>query len=133
MKGFEDVTLSWAGKDYVVPADRQLMLIAEIEDALSGPNNVPAVAVLTRPAGPGHARLASAYGAALQYAGAEVSEGEIYMALQEDMADGNAGVQVKLQNATLGLLAIVSPPVYSRLMALGDTVEPGKPEAPPEA
>lgn len=129
MRGFEDVTLAWEGAEYTVPANEQLMLICEIEDALQGGGGVPAVVLLTRPGGPSHARLCRAFGAALRYAGAEVSDDEVYLKLQGDMADGRGEVAQELTGVTLALLAIVSPPTWSRITALGQDKEPGKPKA----
>lgn len=129
MKGFQDITLSWAGESYTVPADQQLRLIAEIEDALMDRDGTPAVAVLSRRGGPTQARLSAAFGAALRYAGAHVTDDEVYLTLQEDIANMNTDVQSKIQAATLGLLAIVSPPVMSRIHAMTESEAPGKPQA----
>lgn len=123
MKGFEDVNLSWQGETYTVPANEQLMLIAVIEDKLSDGTGAPAVAALMRDGGPGFARLAAAYGAALHHAGASVSPEEVYLSMQESFAGGEAEVAEKVQAAILGLLSIISPPVYRDLMGVA---KPGK-------
>lgn len=112
MKGFEPVTLSWAGESYTVPAENQLMLIATLEDALAGPSGEQAVSVLLRKGGPSFARLSGAYGAALRYAGADVSDDEVYLSIMDDMAKGgDEEVMGKVQNAVLGLLMIIAPPM----------------------
>lgn len=120
MKGFEDVTLSWKGEDFVVQANRQMMLIAEIEDVLVKPGQ-QAVTVLLN--GPAHSRLARAYGAALRYAGASVTDDEIYLSITADLAEGKADAVVKIQAAVLGLLAIIAPPIARKLT---ETSEPGE-------
>jgi len=112
---FEPVTLSWKGEQFVVAPERTLPLIAAIEDALMGPGGEPPVAMLTRQGGPGYARLSAAYGAALRYAGAQVTDEEIYTSIQEDFAASDNSVAVKVQGAILGLLAIISPPVSAKL------------------
>lgn len=125
MQGFAPVTIGWAGKDYVVPANKQLMLIAEIEDALAGKNGDQAVAVLFRRNGVPHSRLAAAYGAALRYAGANVSDQEIYLSIHSDIANGSReAVYEKTAAMVLGLLAIVSPPVIEK--AKERSIDPGK-------
>lgn len=111
MKGFEPVTLEWAGTKYTVPAEGQLMLIAKIEDALSGASGQPAIVTLTRSGGPSYSKLAQAFGAALRHAGADVSDDEVYLSIMEDFAAQNADVAVKVQAAILALLAIIAPPV----------------------
>lgn len=130
MRGFEQVTLSWCGKSFTVPAEDQLRLIAEIEDALADKAGTPAVLALTQRGGPSYSRLAGAYGAALRYAGAEVSDAEIYLTITEDLAKGDAAAAVKMQDAVLGLLAIIAPPVHRQLMG-GDA--PGKASGEEEA
>ncbi|MGK7753780.1 hypothetical protein [Roseovarius sp. C03] len=125
MKGFEPVTISWKGEAFTVPAEDQLPLIAKIEDALSDQSGRPAVLVLTTRGGPSYSRLAAAYGAAMRHAGASVTDAEIYLSITEDLAKGDAEIAEKLQNAVLGLLAIIAPPVYRQLTSRG---EPGKPE-----
>lgn len=114
---FEPVTLGWQGDEYTVSPERTLALIASIEDALMGPNGEPPVAMLTRAGGPGYARLSRAYGSALRYAGASVTDEEIYVSIQEDFAKSDNTVAVKVQRAILGLLAIISPPVSAKITA----------------
>lgn len=122
MQGFEDVTLSWGGESYTVPADQQLMLVARIEAAIRAASGKQAVPFLLTPGGPDYAALSMAYGAALRYAGCDVTDADIYLAIQEDMAEQKADVAIKVQGAIMGLIAIVSPPLGSKL--LGD--EKGK-------
>jgi len=116
IKGFGPVKLSWAGATYEVPADRQLLLVAEIEDALRGGGGPSAVQLLMQPGGPGTARLALAYSAALKFAGADVSGDEIYLSIMQGLADQDHGALVQVQNAILMLLAIVAPPITQALL-----------------
>lgn len=117
MQGFEDVTLSWRGEDYIVPADQQLMLIAKIEDALAGESGEQALSVLMRSQGPPHARMAMAFGAALRHAGANVSDNDVYLSMQSDLSKGKADRIAAIQMATVALISIVSPPMGSALRA----------------
>ena len=129
MKGFEDVTLGWGGEEYTVPANNQLMLIAQIEDALAGTSGQQAVNVLLRSGGPSHSRLSQAYGAALRYAGATVTDDEIYLSIMEDFASGSNDSASKIQGAIMGLLAIVAPPI-ARAVAADEPAKKPKPRKP---
>ena len=125
MRGFEDVTLTWAGADYVVPASNQLMLIAKIEDALSGDSGQQALSVLFRKEGPPHSRLAAAFGAALRHAGARVTDDEIYLSIQRDLAgQSKAQKTASIQSCIMAILAIISPPQFDAV--IGKAEEPEK-------
>jgi hypothetical protein len=125
MLGFEPVTLTWKGVAYTVPAREQMLLIAKIEDALSGDTGQQAMTVLFRRQGPPHSNLAAAYGAALRHAGARVTDAEVYLSIQTDIAEKSRDeVMATIQGAIIGLLSIISPPVARSMGAL--------PEAGPE-
>ena len=111
MQGFEDVTFEWKGEKYTVPANRQLMLIAKVESALSGDTGRQAVDLLLQPSGPPHAHLAMAFETALRYAGAVIDDGEVYLAIMEDFANGSGDAALKLNTATLTLLSVIAPPI----------------------
>ena len=117
MHGFQPVTLTWKGARFTVASEDQLRLIAEIEDALRDASGAPAVAMLTRKGGPSYGRLAPAYGAALRYAGADVSDDEVYLSIVERLGEGDPTVAIETQSAVLGLLAIIAPPLHRRIMA----------------
>ena len=125
MHGFDDVTLSWRGRDYTVPANRQLMLIAKLEDALA-PDGGQAIATPFRPGGPKHTTLAQAFGAALRYAGAQVTDDEVYLSIHEDIAaKSEQAVAITIQSMILSLLAIISPPT-ARALAGSAKEDPAK-------
>jgi hypothetical protein len=120
MHGFEDVTLSWQDKAYTVPANKQLMLIAKIEAALAGENDEQALAVLFRKNGIPHTRLAAAFGAALRYAGAQVTDEEVYLSIHTDIANkSRQEVAAKMQGMLMALLAIISPPSFKAATSAG--------------
>lgn len=130
MKGFEPVTLTWGGASYTVPADKQLMLIAKIEDALESEGSDPAIWILFRKGGVRLTKLAAALGAALRYAGADVSDGEIYLELAEDAANfskSDATMRGKILVASL--LAIIAPPVMKKAAEMGSAATAKKPQA----
>jgi len=126
MQGFEPVTLTWAGAEYTVPADKQMMLIARIEDALTynpatGEHDDQALSVLFRKKGPPHSRLAAALGAALRYAGAKVEDAEIYLAIQNDLANQSRDNRFMIiQSTIVALLSIISPPAAKAVTGKGD-------------
>ena len=113
MRGFEDVTISWRGVDYNIPAKGQMMLIAKLEDALSGDSGQQAMTVLFRKEGPPYSRLAAAFGAALRHAGAKATDEEIYLSMQADLANRSKESRTAtIQNCILALLSIISPPTF---------------------
>lgn len=115
MQGFEDVTIGWGGVDYTIPSERQLMLVAKIEDALGGEAGDQAIAVLLRPAGPPMSRMASAYGAALRMGGAQVTNEEVYLAMMAGLGSDKAGAVSEMQGYILAMLSVVSPPMGKAL------------------
>ena len=127
MQGFEDVTLTWREQSYTVPADRQLMLIAKLESALA-PETGQAIDVLFRKGGPPHTVLAQAFGAALRYAGASVTDDEVYLSIHQDIAaKSRKQVAYTLQTMILALMAITSPPTARALAAAAKDDAPKNP------
>ncbi len=124
MQGFEDVTLSWQGQSFTVPANKQMMLIAKIEDALGGENGDLPLSVLFRRQGPPHTRLAAAFGAALRHAGAKVTDEEIYLSIQTDMISKSKREQTaSIQACIFALLSIISPPAVASLKGNAEPTE----------
>jgi hypothetical protein len=122
MDGFQPVTLTWKGKDYVVPADRQMKLIRAVEGALIGERGGQVIAILFNKGGVPHGALAEAFGAALRYAGARVTDEEVYFSIHEDIAAGSqAEVVLKTQSMIWGLMSIISPPVTRAASGAADT------------
>lgn len=109
MKGFEPVTLSWQEESYTVPADRVFELVGTIEEILMKGDTVPAVLLLLGGGLP-YTRLSRAFGAALRFAGAKVSDEEIYLSVNEQLAKGDMDGAVLLQQANMALLEVISPP-----------------------
>jgi len=95
---FEPVKIKWDGEEYEIPANRVMGLIERIEDHISfadlGGKN------------PKIGKISRAWAEVLRYAGAAVSDDEIYM----QMFDGATGGQI--QTAVFGLMEIMIPPAY---------------------
>lgn len=94
---FQPVMLSWKGDDFEVPADRVMMLIAQVEDIVTLPE-------LLSPKGRPLAKISMAYGAALRYAGAKVRDDEIYASMFSEGSSESAA------SAVNGLLSMMLPP-----------------------
>lgn len=115
MQGFSDVKISWRDKEFTIPANNTLMLIAQIEGILSGGTNEQAISVLLRPGGPPYSALAASFGAAIRWAGGEVTDEEIYISMQDDMAKGGTDALAAINGSVIALLSIMSPPLASKL------------------
>lgn len=97
----QPVTLTWAGKEYIVAADKVMRLIAVVEDQIS-------LGELLRDKGAPLAKLASAYAAALTYAGCKVAADDVY----SDMFAGDAASKIAEHVGTL--LGAMIPPEHLR-------------------
>jgi hypothetical protein len=97
MSIFKPVTLSYAGKNYTVAATKLLPLLAQIEDVIT-------LQDLTNVKGAPIVKLSQAYGLALRYAGADVSDEEIYESV---FSKSGAGF---VTAAVSGLLSMMIPP-----------------------
>lgn len=132
MDRFEPVTLGWGEHTWEVPPDRVLRLVARVEDALVEDSDQTALALLTRPQGPGLARLARAYGVALRYAAAQAgakrgdvpTDDEIYLSIEGKMGEGR-GVEAMsaIQSHVLALFAIIAPQTYQAATGKAEAAE----------
>lgn len=98
---FEDITLGWNDKNYVIPADRVLGAVARIEHHVTlqellayGERGTAPMAVLAR-----------AYASVLRYAGAQITDDEVYKGMFSD------GDTLKIVDDLMsGLLGMMLPP-----------------------
>lgn len=74
---FQKVTLTWAGKDHVIPPTRLLMAIAAVEEIVS----LPELAAMYFRGPIKFAKLAMAYATLLRFSGAPVTDDEVFKAL----------------------------------------------------
>jgi hypothetical protein len=77
---FEKITLGWRDRDYVIPADKVMMAIAVVDEIITY-GELCMIAQIGRPP---LAKLAQAYGAVLRFAGAKVSDEEVYEGMFTD-------------------------------------------------
>lgn len=93
---FEPVKITWDKKEYEIPANQVMGLIARIEDHISFADlvgNKPKIG-----------KISTAWAEALRYAGAKVSNEEVY----SEMFSGATGSQIT--SAVSGLMEIMIPP-----------------------
>ena len=102
MASFEDVRLQWAGEDYVIKANRMLGAIARIEDVVTL-NELQRFGLRgTAPM----AKIAMAYGAVLRYAGAKVTDDEVYAGM---FGAGGTSAEAVVESVST-LVAMMIPP-----------------------
>ncbi len=99
---FDDITLEWEGVPYKLAGDQKIMkVLAAVEDHITiselitqqQSGNVPL------------AKLSAAYAVMLRFAGARISDAEVYRGMWQGMADSSS-----IATAVSALLAIMVPP-----------------------
>lgn len=130
---FQEVSLEWDGETFNVPAEGQLKLVQIIEDALRGPGGENALTMLFKAGGPGNARLSAAYGAALRYAGAMVSDEDVFDYIDAAQSEGDHAALSVVQSGVMGLMAIVSPRGHAKWLKAVEDLELATPEKPDPA
>jgi len=110
MGAFDDIKIGWAGKEYTIPARKALGAIAQIEEVVT-------FAELLRYAQAGQmplAKISKAYATVLRYAGADVSEEDVYLGM---FADDSSQQMAFI--AMQGLMEMMIPPSVKRRFANG--------------
>jgi len=102
MGSFEDIHLQWADSEYVIRANKVLGAIARIEDVLTLNELQRFSARGTAPM----AKLSMAYGAVLRYAGAKVTDEEVYAGMFGSTGTGADAVVESIS----ALVAMMVPP-----------------------
>lgn len=100
---FEEVKLTWGGKEYTIPPDGMLRCIAEIEDVMT-------LGELANAQGKGRlplAKLSTAFAIALRHAGASVTNEEVYAGMFEG---GGVELRRRSMTAVFMLQAMMIPP-----------------------
>ena len=93
---FQDVTLGWKGKNFVVKSNDVMRLIAKVEKEIT-------LGQLTQESGPPLAALAMGYCVALSHAGHSVEWDDVYAALFQ-------GEGANVSAAVTGLMLLMMPP-----------------------
>lgn len=105
MAVFEEVTLTWEGREYTIAPDRLMQAIARIEDTLTLAELHDYAQRGTAPLG----KLAIAYASALRHAGAPVTSDQVYAGMFRQDGAG-VSVEAAAMAAINGLLAMMLPP-----------------------
>lgn len=104
MSIFEEVGLTWQGKEYTVPADKVMGLVEVVEDIIT----------IEELSGRGikRAKVARAFAAALRYAGAgKIDHQDVYNQLF------GADAMISTTAAVNGLLSLMIPPEHLQTKA----------------
>jgi hypothetical protein len=100
MKVFEDVTLAWKGQEFKIESTKVMGAIAKIEEVIT----LKELGEYANKGDAPMAKLAMAFGSVLRYAGARVSDDEVYAGMFS--GESGASVMASLSN----LLAMMIPP-----------------------
>ena len=107
MSIFEDIKLAWDGRDYVIPSDRVMGAIARIEDVVT----LGELQRYSEKQAAPLAKVAMAYGTVLRYAGANVTDDQVYAGIFSGEAPNQ---QDSIVTSIYTLLAMMLPPEAMR-------------------
>lgn len=110
---FEPVTLTWKNVEYVIPPNRVLRAIAIIEDVIPMQELIANGEKGTAPI----AKIACAFGAVLRYAGAKVTDDEVYAGMFVDA--GSSAIPAAINNLMMMMIPRNVFPTKSEQAALG--------------
>lgn len=119
---FQDISLSWNGAEFTIPASRVLGAIAIVEEQITFPELLLAM----QSGKPPLATIARAYGGVLRYAGARVSDDETYAGMFD------AARQEQVITAINALLVMMVPPdalAKAKRITGGEASAPGNSQA----
>ena len=109
MSGFDDIKIGWKEETFSVPADRCMGLLAALEEVLAPGQGQSVIDLLAQPHKAHMTKLAKAYGVALRYAGAAVTDQAVYLSLSREMQKGGTEGYLALRTLADGLLAMFFP------------------------
>lgn len=118
MAAFDPIDLEWAGTKFVIPPNRVLEAIARIEEVLTVDELRSYAARRTVP----RAKLARAFGSLLRYAGASVTDDDIYLGI---CSPGSVHDVHAITSSINTLMMLMAPP---RKTEAAPEADAGKPE-----
>lgn len=128
MNGFEEVRVTWEGREYRIPPDQVLRCIAKIEDVITLAELQRFTAAEQVP----FAKIAMAFGAVLRHAGADVNDYAVYRAMFDEATDAegkpldSTGKFLVAVEAVQKLMVLMLPPDYiAKKLAAHDAGEAG--------
>lgn len=105
---FNEIKLSWEGREYVIPSDNVMKIIAKVEDVITLSDLSKCATNKTLPL----AKLSQAYALILQHAGVQgVDEEKVYAGMF------SANLQENAQRAVTTLLMLMIPPSHLQRLA----------------
>ena len=119
---FSDVRLEWGEASFTIPAERVLGAIAVVEDCVT---LADLGARKSLPIG----KISMAHGAVLRYAGAKVSDEEVYNAM---FRDKGKRLHRAVSEAVFALQVLMIPPEHLRTPVSAEEPAAGKGEASEE-
>jgi hypothetical protein len=102
MSAFDDIKLGWRGETHVIPARMSLEAIARIEEIITLEELANAAARGAKPS----LRLSRAFASVLRFAGAHVTDEEVYT----DLFGSGMEILLRTQNLATTLQVIMVPP-----------------------
>lgn len=112
MSIFEQVQLTWEGKSYEIPPDKVMGAIAVVEEVVTLQDLVTYAQKNSHPM----SKMARAYGELLRYAGAKVTDEEVYLGMFPGSDNGGSVIE------SIGiLLTMMIPPNHLKKAAADPT------------
>lgn len=105
MGPFNDISLEWAGKEYAIKARRVMGAIKRIEEEVTYFELMSYVASND----PRTSKIAAAYGVILRYAGASITDEQVYEGLFGKTGIPNPDLIAKLIAVLLGIMSPKGP------------------------
>lgn len=110
MSGFDDVVIGWKGEEYRVPPNKCMSLLAQIEQVLCPDGGAQDLMnKLSMPQTVHLTTMARTYAVALRYAGAQVTDEDVYLSLAGDVMKGGSDGYMGILTLSQGLMHMFFP------------------------
>lgn len=117
---FEDIPLEWKGEKFIIPSNRIMGALARIEELVT----LDELHAMTQGKGLKFIAVSRAYASTLRFAGAMVTDEEVYASMFEKDDDKKKGAMI---TAVFGLLNMMVPE-EARKVAEKEAAAKGEPE-----
>ena len=95
------ITLEWQGREYVIPAEKAFQIGEQVEDIIAI-TDLPDLA-----ARPNFHKIARVYGTMLRFAGARVTDEEIWKLFMSELKAGNAEGKQNVAGQAVTMLTVM--------------------------
>lgn len=110
MSGFDDIKVGWKGAEYKIAPDRCMELLARLEEILAPRGSgLNILNILSKPHETHLTSWARAYGEALRYAGADVTDQDVYLSLSRDVVQGGVAGYQGILTLSQGIMFMFFP------------------------